>query len=174
MKPLLLALPLALAAFPALAQTSVGPIPMGQKGAPNGVMPLDGTGKAPIAQIPTGLTSTTVPTGDMLAAESVQARQNEAAASAAAFLASAGTTQAAATPVTAYTNYVTGGAAGSGVLLVTPLKNVRIINTSAVAILVYPPTGGTINGGSANAAVQLAAGGSVHVGSPDGVAWQAD
>ena len=157
----------------ALAQSAVGSVPVTQKGAPGGVMPLDGTAKAPIGNLPIGLTSTTVPSGDLLASESSTARSNEASITSVQFVAGAGTTQTGATPITAPTVYITSGVASSGILLVAAIKNARIVNTLAVAILVYPPSSGTINGGAANTAVQLPAGGSARFASPDGAAWSA-
>ncbi len=64
-------------------------------------------------------------------------------------------TQAGATEATGSTNIVTTGNANDGVVLTArnPGDTVYIINTSAVALKVYPPSGAAINGGSANAAV---------------------
>ncbi len=154
----------------ASAQT-VGPIPLGQKGAAGGVAALDGNAKVPIGNVPTGLTSTTVPTGDLLAAESSTARANESAITTTQNLAAAGTAQSGATAVSAPTVYVVSGAANAGALLIPTIKNVKIINVTAVTILVYPPSNGTINGGAANAAVSIVAGGSARFGSVDGAAW---
>lgn len=77
-------------------------------------------------------------------------------------IAAAGTDQATATEVNGAWNVVataTGTTADGvrlpdGYALNVPLW---IINTTAVALDVFPPTGGSINGGSANAAKALAA-----------------
>jgi hypothetical protein len=75
----------------------------------------------------------------------------------AATAAAAGSTQATATPLTASVNHVTGADGTKGVRLpaiAQPGQIVAVYNaTSAQALKVYPPTGGTINGGAANAAV---------------------
>ena len=72
-------------------------------------------------------------------------------------------TQAGATPLTAKTNVIgTVGTTNDGVILpvVDPLDEVFVRNAGANTAKVYPPVGGSINGGSANAAVTLAAGAS--------------
>lgn len=68
-------------------------------------------------------------------------------------------TQAGATEATGATNIVTTGNANDGVILTArnPGDSVVIINVSAVALKVYPPSGAAINGGSANAAVTVKA-----------------
>lgn len=69
-------------------------------------------------------------------------------------------TQAGATALTGAVNAVTTGNANDGVLLPTGMAagdQVVVANLSAVALNVYPSTGGAINGGSANAAKALAA-----------------
>lgn len=68
-------------------------------------------------------------------------------------------TQAGATEATGATNIVTTGNANDGVILTArnPGDTVNIINVSAVALKVYPPSGAAINGGSANAAVTVKA-----------------
>jgi hypothetical protein len=76
--------------------------------------------------------------------------------------ATAGTTQtqAGATALTGAINVVTTGNASDGVKLPTEMgvgDIVIIVNISAVALNVYPATGGAINGGTANAAKALAA-----------------
>jgi hypothetical protein len=79
-----------------------------------------------------------------------------------AAVAAAGNSQATATAITAAKNIVTsatgtsadgirlGDASGAGDM-------VYVANTTNVALDVFPPTGGAINGGSANAAVALRA-----------------
>lgn len=76
--------------------------------------------------------------------------------------ATAGTTQtqAGATALTAGINVVTTGNASDGVLLPSNyalFDTLVIVNTSAVALNVYPGTGGKINNGTADAAKALAA-----------------
>lgn len=75
-------------------------------------------------------------------------------------LTAAGTTQATALPLTSAHNIVGTTAVGTGVILASNLgitDKVYVKNEGANALLVYPPSGGTINGGSANAAVSVAA-----------------
>lgn len=76
--------------------------------------------------------------------------------------ATAGTTQtqAGATALNSAINYVTTGNASDGVKLPAGYglgEIVYIVNSSGVALNVYPNTGGKINNGSANAAKALAA-----------------
>ena len=69
-------------------------------------------------------------------------------------------TQAGATALTGFINVVTSANAGDGVILPAGYSvgdQVIIANTSAAAANVYPPTGGSINGGTANAAKSLVA-----------------
>lgn len=74
-------------------------------------------------------------------------------------IAAAGSTYADATQLSAALNIVTTVAAGEGVKLpdfpgIGPIVAVR--NTDADTVVVYPPTGGSINLGAANAGVNLA------------------
>ena len=76
--------------------------------------------------------------------------------------ATAGTTQtqAGATQLAGFINYVTTGTAGDGVRLPAGIAAgdvVYIVNSSNASLNVYPNTGGAINNGSANAAKALAA-----------------
>ena len=69
-------------------------------------------------------------------------------------------TQAGATALTGAVNLVTTGNASDGVVL--PADRVAgdvvyVVNLSANALNLYPSTGGALNGGSANAAVAIAA-----------------
>jgi len=76
-------------------------------------------------------------------------------------VAAAGTTQAAATLLPARFNQISTAAANSGVRLPSGVRSsgmVRARNDGANTVKVYPPVGGKINGGTANAAVTLAAG----------------
>jgi hypothetical protein len=69
-------------------------------------------------------------------------------------------TQAGATQLAGYINFVTTGNAGDGVRLPTDIATgdvVYVVNSSGVSLNVYPNTGGAINGGTANAAKALAA-----------------
>jgi hypothetical protein len=65
-----------------------------------------------------------------------------------------------------------------GVLLPSPLDqtsggDTRIVcNTTATGVKVYPNSGGTINGGSTNAAITLAAGKSAIFVAYSGTAWR--
>lgn len=72
-------------------------------------------------------------------------------------------TQAGATPLTASSNVVgTVGTTNDGVILPAGAvgDDVFVRNSGANTVKVYPPVGGSINGGTANAAVTLAAGAS--------------
>lgn len=100
--------------------------------------------------------------------------QNPAIVSVAA-LASAGSTQADAAALSAtapFTN-VSGGDGTKGVVLpVLPAGSMlHIYNAGAGALKIYPASGGAINGGSANAALSLAAKGVARAISLDGTNW---
>jgi len=72
----------------------------------------------------------------------------------------AGSAYSDATALTTSINVVTTAAASTGVQL--PQGEVgdtfTVVNLGANALAVYPPTGGTVNGGSANAALSVGAG----------------
>ena len=75
-------------------------------------------------------------------------------------LAAAGTTQATATPVTAQLNRITNNTAANGVILPVGIQGQVIMIYPALvtnAPKVYPPVGGTIGGGAANASVAATA-----------------
>lgn len=74
-------------------------------------------------------------------------------------LTAAGSTQATALQLTEDTNIVGTTAASTGVLVppMDPTDTVTVANFGANALSVYPPVGGKINNGSANAAVSLPA-----------------
>jgi len=75
--------------------------------------------------------------------------------------AAAGSTQATATPLASAKNFVTAADGTKGVRLPTAEVNmaVTVVNTDASSdLIVYPDTGASINGGSANATFTLAAG----------------
>lgn len=77
-----------------------------------------------------------------------------------ATIAAAGSAQGSAAALTALTNIITGASGSNGVILPAGAVNlqVTVINTSASnALLVYPDSGGTLNGGAANASASLAA-----------------
>lgn len=78
---------------------------------------------------------------------------------AAAGLAAAGTTQGTALALAAELNEVTTVASGAGVILSASvgLKQ-TVFNRGANALLVYPPSGASLDGGAANAPASLAAG----------------
>lgn len=71
----------------------------------------------------------------------------------------AGSAQGDATAIDADLNLITTASAGQGVILPTFAEGDLIIaNGTSVDVLVYPPSGGKINNGSANAAITLYAG----------------
>lgn len=88
------------------------------------------------------------------AAASVMAEANGLAAA----ITAAGTTQATAQAIYADVNIVTVAAASSGVLLPADRAvgdTVEVTNLGANALAVYPPTGGNIGTGAANAAFSV-------------------
>lgn len=64
-------------------------------------------------------------------------------------------------------------AASTGCILPNGLQGTRICvrNDGVAALSVYPPVGGTMNGGTTNAAFSLASGGSQEFTSKDNLAW---
>lgn len=78
-------------------------------------------------------------------------------ATGAATVAAAGTNQGTAAALTAgVTNFVTGADGAKGVILPAPtLGKTVVYNSSASALWIYPASGGTINGASANAGVLI-------------------
>lgn len=95
--------------------------------------------------------------------------------------AAAGSTATDATALSGYPTYVVTGADGTvGVKLpvqatstsgTIPRMSVRIYNSSASTLKVYPDTGGNINGGSTNASVNVAANTYATFQSVDGTIW---
>lgn len=86
----------------------------------------------------------------------------------------AGTVQGDATAISALISICTTVASGTGVVLPASSQKFprRITNWGANTLKIYPNSGGTMNGGSANAAVNLAAGGaSILCVTADGTAW---
>ncbi len=75
-------------------------------------------------------------------------------------LTATGSTQGTALQLSAVTSIVTTTAASTGVRLpaMNPGDTVEVANLGANALLVYPLTGGTIQGGAANAGFSVAAG----------------
>jgi hypothetical protein len=75
-------------------------------------------------------------------------------------VAAAGSTQGTATAIVSNITVLTSVPASSGVVLpagVTPGVRFVVLNNTATAATVYPPVGGTLNGGSANAGITVAA-----------------
>lgn len=86
-------------------------------------------------------------------------------------LVAAGTTQANALALTAVNNIVVTAAAATGVRLQAGLgqgDTVVVANLGANALLVYPPTGGSIQAGAANAALSVPTLKTATFGSRDG------
>jgi hypothetical protein len=85
-----------------------------------------------------------------------------------------GTTQATAFGLTNSTYHeFTTVASGSGAILPIPFipSPVTIYNNTATALLVYPPVGGTIDSGTVNAAISLAAGTGVQYWASSSTNW---
>lgn len=82
-----------------------------------------------------------------------------------------GSTQATALALTADATLVATTAASTGVLLRAERGSQTVYNGGANALAVYPPVGGTINNGAANAAFSVGAGKSAMFMSPDGAAF---
>ena len=91
-------------------------------------------------------------------------------------VAAAGTNQASATPLSGHVNRLTSCPSGSGVALPSGAsagasREIVVLNRSASACLVYPPSGGSIESGAAGAAATLAAGSDAVFRSMSPVAW---
>lgn len=72
-------------------------------------------------------------------------------------VAAAGSTQAGATPLTSNFSIVTSGGAGGVIITETKAPTIVIVASGAGGnITVYPPVGGSINGGTANAGFVVA------------------
>ena len=96
------------------------------------------------------------------------------AAGSLAVVAAAGTTQATATPIVSSLSNVTTVGAGSGVILPAGSGAARMVvfnNQATNALLVYPPLGGTIGAGAANAGFSVPANKAVWLVTADGVFW---
>jgi len=85
----------------------------------------------------------------------------------------AGSTQAGATALTVDYNVVTTVAASTGVRLPTATagRRIVIVNKGANTLSIYPATGGTIDALSANAAIQIAANGSIEIMASSTTQW---
>ena len=85
----------------------------------------------------------------------------------------AGSTQAGATALTVDYNVVTTVAASTGVRLPTATagRRIVIVNKGANTVSIYPATGGTIDALSANAAIQVAANGSIEIMASSSTQW---
>lgn len=83
-------------------------------------------------------------------------------------LSAAGTTQATATPVTTDIAMFGTVALSTGAVLKSDIGVKTVFNGGANALLVYPPVGGTINAGAANASFSVAIGKSAQFVSHDG------
>ncbi len=85
----------------------------------------------------------------------------------------AGSTQGDATALTKVVNIVTSATASQGVKLPTAAAglNVKVVNTTAVTIVVYPNTSDVIDGGTVNAGVNLAPYSSVEFVAQDTQDW---
>lgn len=92
-------------------------------------------------------------------------------------LSALGANQGAAAALTAYLTMVTSATGGSAEGVRLPAlsgvtKPYVVINNTAVTVKVYPATGETINGGAANAAVNLAAGARLHFCKDSATNWK--
>ena len=85
----------------------------------------------------------------------------------------AGSTQGDATSLTKTVNIVTSATANQGVKLPTAAAgiNIKVVNTTAVTIIVYPNTSDVIDGGTVNAGVNLAPYSSVELVAQDTQDW---
>ena len=85
----------------------------------------------------------------------------------------AGTTQGDATALTKTVNMITAATANQGVKLPTAAAGltIKVINTTAVTIVVYPDTSDVIDGGTVNVGVNLSPYSSVEFVAQDAVDW---
>jgi len=85
----------------------------------------------------------------------------------------AGATQGTATALTVDYNVITTAAASSGVVLpaATAGRRIVIVNKGANTLSIYPATGGTIDALAANAAIQVAANGSIEIMASSSTQW---
>lgn len=80
---------------------------------------------------------------------------------------------AGAIPITGDLNYVSTSGAATNSMILTNQGAAKIVlfNSTANALNVFPPTGGTINAGAANASTAVAAGKACTFYTADGIAW---
>jgi hypothetical protein len=85
----------------------------------------------------------------------------------------AGTTQGTATALTKTINMITTATASQGVKLPSAVAGltIKVINTTAVTIVVYPNTSDVIDGGTVNVGVNLSPYSSVELVAQDAVDW---
>ena len=85
----------------------------------------------------------------------------------------AGTTQGTATALTKTVNMITSATANQGVKLPTAAAGLttKVINTTAVTIVVYPNTSDVIDGGTVNVGVNLSPYSSVEFVAQDAIDW---
>jgi hypothetical protein len=89
----------------------------------------------------------------------------------------AGTTQAAATAITTVFTYVTTASEGQGAVLPAGMDNsdqCTVCNSTSVDVYVYPPSGGKINGSSANTPIMLPPNSAIDFTCVDGTNWIAN
>lgn len=94
-------------------------------------------------------------------------------ASIAATVTAAGTDQSGAAALSKTFSVITGGAANTGVKLPTSAAGLlyTVLNSTSVSIKIYPNTSGTINSGTANAAISIPAGTTTKLVGTDGTNW---
>jgi hypothetical protein len=126
---------------------------------------VDGTNYIPVV----GTTSTQTLTNKTLTTPALNGAvvDNNNAVSA------AGSDQAGATALTVDYNVVTTVASSTGVKLPTATagRRIVIVNKGANTLSIYPATGGTIDALSANAAIQIAANGSIEIMASSSTQW---
>ena len=160
MRAFLLSSVLILAAAPAFAAPPVGAATQGQLAAEATTARAAETSASSAASA-----ANTAASNAGTAASAAQTTANSASTAVAAVqpspqtVTAAGTTQATALAVPSNRVIVSSVPSGTGVILVTTIPETRIFNRDASnPLLVYPPTGGTIEGLAANAPVQINAG----------------
>ena len=142
----------------------------------NGAGIIAGLGYTPVNLAGDTMTGLLILSADPAVALGAATKQYVDAAiggSSAAVISAAGSNQGTATLIAADINIVTTVGSGQGVRLPASSSSRarRVVNYGANELSVYPNSGGTINGGSANAAVTLAINGAVLFATADGTAW---
>ncbi len=138
-----------------------------------GVTSIAGTANQIAASAATGAVTLSI-TNPFIAPGVVEFTNGLMYNSVSAAVSAAGTTQGTATALIAQYNVVTTAAAGTGVALPTPTiasTSITITNEGANPILVYPASGGTIDGLSANVAVTLPVGTSATYSASSTTQW---